>query len=84
MEQTQKLPKPKTEAQFAAAKEGLEWLLTQFDSKNDMSRTTGIARNTVSWWYTKGYVASPSAIKIAKLLNEPVEKIRPDILIKDE
>lgn len=70
---------PETEEQKAAAKEGLELVLSKFTSKNDMARVIGVTRNTVSWWFTKGYVSGSSVERVAKATGLTASQIRPDL-----
>lgn len=72
---------PKTEEQAKAAREGLDKVLAQFTSKNDMARGLGVTRNTVSWWFTKGFVGGSSVTRVAQALGMEPEEVRPDILL---
>lgn len=74
-----RMKQPETEEQKAAAKEGLELALSRFTSKNDMARVIGVTRNTVSWWFTKGYVSGNSVERVAEATGLTVDQIRPDL-----
>lgn len=73
---------PETPEQMEAARRGLDRVLSSFASKNDMARGLGVTRNTVSWWFTKGFVGGSSVDRVAETLNLTREDVRPDILIQ--
>lgn len=74
-----RLKQPETEKQKVAAAEGLELVLSKFTSKNDMARVIGVTRNTVSWWFTKGYVTGNSIERVASATGLTTDQIRPDL-----
>jgi transposase-like protein len=63
-------------------KKALIELLIHFGgSKAEMARQAGVARNTVSYWFTRGQVGRESARKYGRMRTIPFtkEQLRPDI-----
>lgn len=77
------LAPPATEEQKLAAETALYTLLPRFDNnKNKMARELGFARNTVSFWFSKGYLGRNAAKKISTDLKIPLRDLRPDLFME--
>lgn len=71
---------PKTEKDKKACLSQLNKLHKRFHgNKNEMAKQLGVSRQTVGWWFTKGYIGSTSAKKIAGHFGEPLANFRPDL-----
>ena len=74
------IPRPKTKADLAKAKKALNELLEkEFDGvKNKMARELGFSRNSISWWFSKGYIGSQAVSVVAEKTGWSVQDLRPD------
>lgn len=71
---------PKSDKDVKAAKRALDELLKQFHgNKNEMAKQTRVSRQTVGWWFTKGFIGWKSAYALADQFNVPVTNFRPDL-----
>ena len=63
-------------------KKGLEKLLAWAGgNKTQLAKVCGVTRNTVSFWFSKGYIGRDSAAVVGSNPNIPItkEELRPDI-----
>lgn len=76
-----KFKTPKSEEELAASKSALDKLLAKFGgSKNELSRSTGFSRNSVSFWFSKGYMGRRAAETLVGK-GYKLEELRPDLFI---
>ena len=74
------LSPPNTPDKRSLAEEALEKLLVKYDgNKNRMARELGFARNTISFWFSKGYIGRTAARKIAGGGELRLQDLRPDV-----
>jgi hypothetical protein len=75
---------PKTHEQKAAAAQGVELVLKEIGagSKNELSRQTGFTRNSVSFWFSRGYIGRRAALVICEKFGYKLEQIRPDMFLE--
>jgi len=71
---------PKTEKDKKACLAALNKLHKRFHgNKNEMAKQLGVSRQSVGWWFTRGYIGSTSVAKVASYFDEPVTNFRPDM-----
>lgn len=76
-----KLPPPKTEQQKQMARAALDALLEKAGgNKYELSRQMGVSRNTISWWFTKGYVGRNAVKQLVRDKGLDPADLRPDLL----
>ena len=76
-----KLPPPKTEEQKRLAQAALDALLEGVGgNKYELSRQMRVSRNTISWWFTKGYVGRNAVKQLMRNKGFSLETLRPDLV----
>ena len=71
---------PQTDMQKELAEKALFGLLEECNmNKYEMARMFGVSRNTVSWWFTRGYIGRKAARDMDRLGMFSMKEMRPDL-----
>ena len=73
---------PKTPQALALTKAALNKLLEENGgSKNELARVTGFSRNSVSFWFSKGYIGRRAAEQLVQSKQYTLKELRPDLFV---
>ena len=71
---------PSSETNRKSCTAALNRIDRRYASRNIMARELGVSRNTVTYWFTKGFIGHAAAVRMHQAGILPLEESRPDLL----